>query len=235
MKAEIDLEPYQPLDRDLWTAKSERERDWWAYFLSVSSGDYLEPKPMNESVAELVRQLDRSPVTIADLGSGAACVLGSLVEGVDVEVVCSDALADDYADHWRNLGVRPAIPVERQDMTALTYPDESFDGVVCFNALDHDPDPFAAIREMVRVCKPGGFVLMRHIRRAATGAKYGGLHQWDIAAYYDDLCIERHVSAPVREGPKQGFLLSECVPGFTVEARHDGVGGSLYALYWKPE
>jgi SAM-dependent methyltransferase len=42
----------------------------------------------------------------------------------------------------------------------LTFPDNSFDTVVSTEVLEHVPDPQRAIREMYRVVKPGGYVIL---------------------------------------------------------------------------
>ena len=43
--------------------------------------------------------------------------------------------------------------VDREDMEKLTYPDDSFDLVICINALDHTINAPAALKEMLRVSK----------------------------------------------------------------------------------
>ena len=40
--------------------------------------------------------------------------------------------------------------------TCLPFPDESFDGIICMNALHHMPDYRATLAEMWRVLRPGG-------------------------------------------------------------------------------
>jgi ubiquinone/menaquinone biosynthesis C-methylase UbiE/glycosyltransferase involved in cell wall biosynthesis len=40
--------------------------------------------------------------------------------------------------------------------TYLPFPDESFDGIICMNALHHMPDYRATLAEMWRVLRPGG-------------------------------------------------------------------------------
>jgi SAM-dependent methyltransferase/predicted ester cyclase len=51
------------------------------------------------------------------------------------------------------------------DATALPFPDESFDTVVCTYGLCTIPDDAAAIREAKRVLRPGGRILLaEHVR-----------------------------------------------------------------------
>ncbi|MEO6808270.1 MAG: class I SAM-dependent methyltransferase [Isosphaeraceae bacterium] len=42
--------------------------------------------------------------------------------------------------------------------TEIPFPSESFDLVVCYQCLEHVPDPSRALDEMARVCRPGGVV-----------------------------------------------------------------------------
>lgn len=46
-------------------------------------------------------------------------------------------------------------------VAGLKYVDATFDAVFTNQVLIHIPDPVAALREMRRVCKPGGFVACR--------------------------------------------------------------------------
>ena len=45
-------------------------------------------------------------------------------------------------------------------MTPLPFPDDSFDVVSCRFAFHHFVDPVAVLGEMVRVCRPGGRVVV---------------------------------------------------------------------------
>ena len=53
------------------------------------------------------------------------------------------------------------------DVHALPFPDRSFDVVHAHQVLQHVADPVRALREMRRVCRPGGTV-------AARDADYAG-------------------------------------------------------------
>lgn len=50
--------------------------------------------------------------------------------------------------------------VLHQDLTALTYPDNSFDLSLSFEDLEHIPDYKKAVAELYRVTKPGEHVLL---------------------------------------------------------------------------
>lgn len=46
------------------------------------------------------------------------------------------------------------------DITAIPEADCSFDAVLCTEVLEHVPDPIAALRELCRVLKGGGFLIL---------------------------------------------------------------------------
>jgi SAM-dependent methyltransferase len=54
------------------------------------------------------------------------------------------------------------------DVYALDLPDDSFDVVHAHQVLQHLTDPVAALREMARVCRPGGVIAVRDVDYAAT-------------------------------------------------------------------
>jgi ubiquinone/menaquinone biosynthesis C-methylase UbiE len=52
------------------------------------------------------------------------------------------------------------VEFRRGDLQHLPLDDASADVVVANMALHHAPDPVAMLREMARVCKPGGRVVI---------------------------------------------------------------------------
>jgi len=74
---------------------------------------------------------------------------------------------DEWTKIWKDAAYHPErLVVEHQDITKLTYPDNMFDIVVSTSVIEHlynqgdwDGD-MTAMKEMVRVCKPGGVILL---------------------------------------------------------------------------
>jgi SAM-dependent methyltransferase len=56
------------------------------------------------------------------------------------------------------------------DIAAIPVPDRSFDAILCTEVLEHVPDPVGAIREMARILRPGGQLIL-------TAPLGSGLHQ----------------------------------------------------------
>lgn len=46
------------------------------------------------------------------------------------------------------------------DITAIPRPDASFDAVLCTEVLEHVPDAVAALKELTRLIKPGGKLIL---------------------------------------------------------------------------
>lgn len=60
----------------------------------------------------------------------------------------------------RAAGLKLNIPFSVMDAEALAFPDQSFDTVVSSLTLCTFPDPVAALREMARVCRLQGRILL---------------------------------------------------------------------------
>jgi SAM-dependent methyltransferase len=70
-----------------------------------------------------------------------------------------------------------------QDIEKMTFCDGEFDAVLCIEVLEHVADPFAAARELQRVVRPGGRILVTVPFLAQYHGKSAASHSHD--AYPD--------------------------------------------------
>jgi SAM-dependent methyltransferase len=126
---------------------------------------------------------------VLEVGCGTGLILSRLhevarrAEGVD--------LSPGMLEKARSRGLN----VHEASATALPFPDASFDLVLSFKVLAHVPDLALALREMARVCRPGGRVLaelynpwsLRYLakRLAGPGRISDGRSEADVFTRWD--------------------------------------------------
>lgn len=79
--------------------------------------------------------------------------------------ICRQLVATDYSVKMLKTTVKNMKPynnviVKRADITNLKSKDEAFDKVVAGNVIHLLNDPYAALEELLRVCKTGGKVII---------------------------------------------------------------------------
>ncbi|GAA1645974.1 methyltransferase domain-containing protein [Catellatospora bangladeshensis] len=115
------------------------------------------------SAAYLLPHL-RPGQALLDVGCGPGTITAELADAVAPGRLTALELTDDALDLSRaEIAARGTANVEFRtgDVHALDVPDGSFDVVHAHQVLQHLADPVAALREMRRVCRPGGVVAAR--------------------------------------------------------------------------
>ena len=128
------------------------------YFENVaSSWDTLRMGYFTEAVREAaIRKAYLHPdMTVADVGSGTGFIAAGLAPFVK-HVYVLDGSAAMLDEARRNLAQFANVEFHEADGLALPLPDSSVDAVFANMYLHHCPDPLAAIREMVRILRPAG-------------------------------------------------------------------------------
>ena len=124
--------------------------------------------PLIEAINRLTdivgEKLDLQPgQRLLDIGCGVgapAIRLGQRVDAQITGVTNSEWQVQEATRRVRAAGLRGQVRVELGDAADLPYPDESFDSVLIFQALQHASDRGKWLREAVRVCRPGGRMVL---------------------------------------------------------------------------
>src|SRR5207302_1506002 len=112
----------------------------------------------------------RPDARVLDVGCGPGTITADLAGLVpDGEVTGIDAAEGVLAQARQEAERRGRdnVRFETGDVYRLAYPDGAFDVVHAHQVMQHLSDPVAALREMRRVCRPGGVVAARDADYAA--------------------------------------------------------------------
>jgi len=105
----------------------------------------------------------RNGQKILDVGTGTGILIPFLLHEVDP---CGQVVAIDFAEKMikecRSKHDFSNVSFAVQKIEQIDYPSESFDAVVCFGVFPHLESRVAALRQINRVLKPEGRLIIAH-------------------------------------------------------------------------
>ena len=112
----------------------------------------------------------RPGLDLLDVGCGPGTITVDLAQRVAPGRVVGVDVSPEPLNEARAAAERAGAQVTFVvgDVYALDFPDANFDVVHAHQVLQHLTDPVAALREMARVCRPGGAIAVRDVDYAAT-------------------------------------------------------------------
>jgi ubiquinone/menaquinone biosynthesis C-methylase UbiE len=144
-----------------------------------TSKDALEYDAMNFDEPNLKFALDALAMIehvaapeVLDIGAGTARIPILMAERRrDLSILAVDLAAEMIHVGTNNVasaGVGQLVRLQVMDAKALRVPKDHFDLVLCNSTMHHLPDPVVGFREVARVTKPGGVILVRDLARPAS-------------------------------------------------------------------
>lgn len=132
------------------------------FFETVYNGKVYQH--LGEKVAEEIEQ--------NDIVLECACGTGAISKYIAPK--CKQLIATDFSEGMlrqtaKNCRKYSNIKIKRADMTQLKCRDNRFDKVVAGNVIHLLEDPYAAIKELERVCKTGGKIIIPTYINASDG------------------------------------------------------------------
>lgn len=119
---------------------------------------YIDVASRNHAIAALGRSLDRENATIIDIGCSSGSMLRELRKRLPkATLIGADYLSGPLHGLAKSL---PGIPFLQFNLVNCPLFSNSVDAVVLLNVLEHIEDDFAAIRQVFRITKPGGVVVI---------------------------------------------------------------------------
>ena len=107
-----------------------------------------------------------------------ACGTG-LLTGV-IAPRCKSLSATDFSVNMlkraeRKYGKYGNVRFEQENILRLSYPDECFDTVVAANVIHLLDEPYQALHELERICKPGGKIIIPTYMNQTDKGKTNGV------------------------------------------------------------
>lgn len=135
---------------------------FYDFFETVYNGKVY--RRLGERVAEEIEQ--------NDVVLECACGTGAISKYIAPK--CKQLIATDFSKGMlkqasKNCRKFNNIKIRRADMTQLKCSDNRFDKVVAGNVIHLLEEPYAAIKELERVCKAGGKIIIPTYINASTG------------------------------------------------------------------
>ena len=132
--------------------------------------------------------------TVLDVACGGGIVVCAFAPHVKraTGIDMTPAMLDRARQHAAEKGVEN-VAWDRGDVTALPYPDGAFNIVVTRFSMHHFLDPLGVLREMVRVCAPGGRVVVVDMYASDETAKAA---EWNRAEKLRDPSHVRCLTLP---------------------------------------
>ncbi|MDT5271966.1 MAG: hypothetical protein QOH49_4152 [Acidobacteriota bacterium] len=111
--------------------------------------------------------------TFLDAGCGSCAHTVRLARrGFNVRAVdFSESALEMARTHLKETGLDERITLQREDLTRLSFPDASFDYVLCWGVLMHVPDVGRAVAELSRVLRPGGSLVVSEVNMHSLEAR----------------------------------------------------------------
>jgi SAM-dependent methyltransferase len=152
---------------------------------------------------EMLNSTFGKKLKVIEVGCGPTTQFyASNLEQYDLDVVTVDPLATVYNElHRRYRSGYPFRCLEGTgEILCNMFPECSFHFVYSQNAIDHSVNPLTFVRNLCKILKVGGFLVLHGFVNEGSNAHWLGLHKWNISVKKGALALSNR-SGSINEVP----------------------------------
>ena len=147
------------------------------------------------------RHVNAQGGSVLEVGIGTGLALGYYSAKVQVTGIdLSSEMLREAELRAKKLGLRNVVGLHQMDARAIALPDASFDHVAAMHIMSVVPEPERVLDEMVRLCRPGGSVLIaNHFAGRAEGWSFAerlAAPLSNLLGWHSDFAIDRVMGHP---------------------------------------
>jgi ubiquinone/menaquinone biosynthesis C-methylase UbiE len=169
--------------------------------------DAMDFTEVNTAFADRAIQLGPSTAKVLDAGTGTARIPILICQRCPQWQITAIDLAQFMLQigtkNVKEAGLEQQITLELIDAKQLPYPNGQFDMVISNSLIHHLPDPLPFLKELKRILKPNGAILIRDLIRPPSEEVINTLVE-GIGAEYDE-----HQKMLFRDSLHAAFTLDE--------------------------
>lgn len=176
------------IDKNKWKGDLGSEVSFWDKWFKTKGlrwpDDYSRKIDPETSLQEIFEKYSDkfSKNKILDVGAGPLTIIGKKSSKIDFEIYPVDPLGESYSNLLRKYKIKApvkTISLEGEKLSQMFKPD-TFNISYSSNAIDHSYDPLKIIKDMIKVTKPGGAIILHHRFNVGSHADWKGMHNWDF-------------------------------------------------------
>lgn len=138
---------------------------------------------------------NRKAKTVCDVGCGRGRYLKNLLRDFPDTRYCAVDISKNVME-----SIKPPVEKKGGTLTQIPYADASFDLVYTVEALEHSIFPENALKELLRVTKPGGEVIVIDKNQSAMGLlEIDEWEQWFRDELFEKIAEENHCQLRIME------------------------------------
>jgi phosphatidylethanolamine/phosphatidyl-N-methylethanolamine N-methyltransferase len=140
--------------------------------------------------------------SVLEVGIGTGLALDTYAPSVQVTGIdLSEPMLAEARLRVKKKALRNVVGLHQMDAREMALPDAAFDHVAAMHIMSVVPEPERVLDEMVRVCRPGGSVMIAgHFANRAKGwalAERLAAPLANLLGWHSDFAIERVLGHPL--------------------------------------